>query len=177
MALVGCTYCGQTVSSEATVCVHCGSRLDPRRTRIDYVTGETVGIRPRAAAHAARPPLRRPTSAGVALMSLGATAVVLGSLLPWVRTGGVSQSGLRTDGRYTLVIGVVMLILALASRSSFSRLPRLLVMVGAVLVGVIAFVDNSRLADDVSGTLIGPGVRVVLVGGIVAFVGSLLRSR
>ncbi len=177
MALVGCTYCGQTVSSEATVCVHCGRRLDARRTQIDYVTGEQVGIRPRAAAHAARPPLRRPTPAGVALMTIGSVGIVLGSLLPWLRAGEVSLSGLRTDGRYTVVIGLLMLILALSSRASFSRIPRLLVMFGAALATVIAFVDNSRLTDDFPGNLIGPGVRVVFVGGMVAFVGSLLRSR
>lgn len=177
MALVGCTYCGQTVTSDATVCVHCGQRLDARRTQIDYVTGETVGIRPRAAAHAARPPLRRPTPAGVALMGFGSGAVVLGSFLPWLRAGEDSLSGLRTDGRYTLVIGTLMLILALSSRASFSRIPRLLVMAGAALAAAIAVVDNARLTDDLPGTLVGPGVRVVFVGGVVAFVGSLLRSR
>ncbi|NIR34620.1 MAG: hypothetical protein GWN79_00555, partial [Actinobacteria bacterium] len=67
-------------------------------------------------------------------MTLGSVLIVIGSLLPW-RDGDVEVlRGLQTDGRSTLVVGGLMLIVSLSARASFSRMPRLLVMLGAALV-------------------------------------------
>jgi len=177
MALVACPDCRQNISSEATVCIHCGRPLDPRRTRVDYVTGESLGLQPRPAAHAARPPLRSASPVGIGLMAAGSGLVILGSFMPWVRRGPISVSGMESDGRFTVVIGVIMLILALTARSSYSRVPRILVMAGAIVTSLVAAVDNTRLREGIPDNLIGAGVRVVFFGGLLALVGSLLRSR
>jgi MFS superfamily sulfate permease-like transporter len=151
--------------------------LDPRRTRVDYVTGEKMGITPRPAAHAARPPRRYPSPLGVGLMTGGAALVILGSFMPWVRLGPISVSGIEGDGRITLVVGGLTLILALASRTSPSRVPRLLVTLGAVIAVVVAAIDNARLREGIPDDLIGAGVGVVFLGGMLALIGSFLRDR
>lgn len=177
MALIACPDCGQNIPSEASACIHCGRPLDPRQTKVDYVTGETVGLQPRAAAHAARPPLRFPSPLGGLLMTGGAGLVILGSFMPWVRLGPDSISGMETDGRITLVVGIVMLLLGLSARTAYSRVPRILVMVASVLAIAIAAIDNTRLREGLPDNLIGAGVGTVFVGGILALIGSFLRSR
>jgi len=177
MALIGCPECGQTISSQARSCLHCGNALDPRRSKVDYVTGEVLGIQSRPGARAAPPPLRYPSPAGVMLMAAGAGLVIVGSFLPWVRRGSVSVSGVQSDGRITVVFGLLMLILALAARSSPSRFPRMLVMIGAVLTILVAGIDNTRLREGVSDHLIGAGIGTVFAGGIMALIGTFLRDR
>lgn len=177
MALIACPECGQNISSEASACPHCGMPLDPRRTKVDYVTGEVIGVNPRPAVHMARKPLRYPTSTGVAFMVGGAVLTILGSFMPWVRLGPLSVSGMQSDGRITAVLGLLMAILAFAARSSPSRIPRVLVMFGAGLTIFIAVVDNIRLREGVPVSLIGAGIGTVFLGGILALIGSFLRSR
>ena len=177
MALVACPDCRQNISSEAAICIHCGRPLDPRRTQVDYVTGETLGLQPRPAAQAARRPLRYPSAFGVTLMSVGSGLIILGSFMPWVRLGPISISGMQSDGRITVVIGILMLILGLSARTSHSRFPRLLVTLGAILAIVIAVIDNTRLREGLPDNLIGAGVGTVFVGGVIALVGSFLRDR
>jgi hypothetical protein len=144
---------------------------------VDYVTGEVLGIQSRPGARAARPPLRYPSPAGVMLMAGGSGLVIVGSFMPWVRRGPVSISGVQSDGRITLVLGLLMLILALASRSSPSTFPRVLVMIGAVLAIVVAGIDNTRLREGLSDNLIGAGIATVFLGGIAALIGTFLRDR
>ncbi len=167
VALIACPECRQNISSEAVACPHCGMSIDPRRTKVDYVTGEAIGIQARPAAHAARRPLRYPSPAGVFMMAGGGFLVILGSFM----------SGMQSDGRITVVIGLLVVILGLAARSSPSRFPRVLVMIAASLAIVIAGIDNSRLREGLSDNLIGAGVGTVLVGGILALGGTFLRDR
>lgn len=177
MALIGCPECGQTISSQTRSCPHCGGRLDSHGKKIDYVTGEILGIQSRPGARAARPPLRYPSPAGVLLMMGGAGLVIVGSFMTWVRVGSISVSGVQTDGRITVVLGLLMLILALAARSSPSRFPRMLVMVGAFLSILVAAIDNSRLREGLSNNLIGAGIGTVFLGGFSALIGTFLRDR
>jgi hypothetical protein len=177
MALIACPECGQKISSEALSCPHCGMPIDPRRTKVDYVTGKVIGVTPRPGAREARRPLRYPSSTGVALMTFGAALVILGSFMPWVKWGPLSISGIETDGRITVVVGVLMVILALSSRSSPSRFPRLMVMLGAALSIAVAAIDNTRLREGLPENLIGAGVGTVFLGGVFALVGSFLRDR
>ena len=167
VALIACPECGQNISSEAVACPHCGMSIDPRRTKVDYVTGETIGIQARPAAHAARRPLRYPSPAGVFMMVGGGFLVILGSFM----------SGMQGDGRITVVIGLLVVILGLAARTSPSRFPRVLVMIAASLAIVIAGIDNSRLREGLPDNLTGAGVGTVFVGGILALGGTFLRDR
>ena len=177
MALIACPECGQNVSSEAGRCPHCGLPIDPRRTKVDYVTGEVIGIQARPAAHAARRPLRYPAPAGVFMMVGGGVLVMVGSFMPWVRLGPISVSGMQSDGRITVVFGLLIIILGLGSRTSPSRFPRVLVMIASSLAVVVAGIDNSRLREGLPDNLIGPGVGAVFVGGIMALGGTFLRDR
>ena len=177
VALIACPECGQNISSEAVTCPHCGMPIDPRRTKVDYVTGEVIGIQPRPAAHAARRPLRYPSPAGVAMMAGGGLLVILGSFMPWVRRGPLSVSGMQSNGRITVVIGLLVVILGLASRLSPSLFPRVLVMIAALLAIIIAGIENSRLREGLPENPIGAGVGMVFVGGIVALGGTFLRDR
>jgi len=152
-------------------------RIDPRRTKVDYVTGETIGIQARSAAHAARRPLRYPSPVGVFMMVGGGLLVILGSFLPWVRLGPISVSGMQSDGRITVVFGLLIVILGLASRASPSRFPRVLVMVAASWAVILAGIGNSRLREGLPDNLIGSGVGTVFVGGILALGGTFLRDR
>jgi len=111
------------------------------------------------------------------LMAGGSGLVIVGSFMPWVRRGPVSISGVQSDGRITVVLGLLMLILALASRSSPSTFPRVLVMIGAVLAIVVAGIDNTRLREDLPDNLIGGGIATVFLGGIAALIGTFLRDR
>ena len=177
VALIACPECRQNISSEAVTCPHCGMPIDPRRTKVDYVTGEAIGIQARPAAHAARRPLRYQSPAGVFMMVGGGFLVILGSFMPWVSLGPISVSGMQGDGRITVVIGLLVVILGLAARTSPSRFPRVLVMIAVSLAIVIAGIDNSRLREGLPGNLIGAGVGTVFVGGILALGGTFLRDR
>jgi len=141
------------------------------------VTGEVLGIQSRPGARAAQPPLRYPSPAGLMSMAAGAVLVIVGSFMPWVQRGSVSVSGVQSYGRITVVFGLLMLILALASRSSPSSLPRVLVMIGAVSTIVVAGIDNARLRQGVSDHLIGAGIGIVFLGGLMTLIGTFLRDR
>ncbi len=142
------------------------------------MTGETFGIQPRPAARAARPLLRYPSPTGVWMMAGGSVAVILGSFMPWVRLGPISISGIEGDGKITAVIGLVMVILGLAARSSPSRLPRTSVLIGAILAVAIAVTDANRLVEGgLNRQLMGAGLGTILIGGITALIGSFLRDR
>jgi hypothetical protein len=111
------------------------------------------------------------------MMAGGGALVVLGSFMPWVRLGPISISGVEGDGRFTVVIGLLLVILGLAARSSSSGLPRVLVMIGALIAIGIAGVDSNRLRQGLPDNLIGAGLGTVFVGGILALTGTFLRGR
>lgn len=176
MRLIACPECTQKVSSEALRCPHCGRSLGG--ARIDYVTGEPVPITPRPAAQLARRPFRYPTRAGVGMMLGGSIGVILGSFMPWVRVGPRTISGMGGNGPITLAIGVAMLLLAVSARTTESVVPRLLVIAGALVGWVVAVADLNRLVDDGPWReAIGLGIGFVILGGLVAVVGSFLRER
>lgn len=178
MALIACPECGQNISSRTPACPHCGISIDPRRTKVDYVTGERIGMQPRAAVHEARPPLRYPSTAGMLLMTVGSALVMLGSFMPWVRLGPISISGMEGDGKITVVIGLIMLILGVTSRTAPSNVPRAIVMAGAIVAVAVALTDTNRLVEGgINRRLIGIGLFAILVGGLMALVGSFLRDR
>jgi hypothetical protein len=103
----------------------------------------------------------------VFMMVGGGFLVILGSFM----------SGMQGDGRITVVIGLLVVILGLAERTSPSRFPRVLVMIAASLATVIAGIDNSRLREGLPDNLTGAGVGTVFVGGILALGGTFLRDR
>lgn len=170
MALIACPECGQTILDVASTCPHCGLELDITTERVDYVTGERVGLTPRPAAQLARRPFRYPSDLGLRLMLGGGLAVIVGSFLPWA-SGPDAESGLTGAGPITLAIGIALALLAFSARVSPSYVPRWLVAISAVLAIVFAVLDDTPPGG------IGLGLRVLFVGAVAALVGSALRER
>ena len=178
MTLIACPRCRQTISGESAVCIHCGRRIDAGAERIDYVTGERLAFTPRPAAQLAARPPRYPTRAGMRLMLAGSGLVILGSFLPWVRRGDLTVSGLDADGPITLALGIALILLVISARASQSTVPRLLIRVGAFAAILVALFDSSRLMETgFHRQLMGPGLLIVLLGAIVAIIGSTLLER
>jgi hypothetical protein len=125
------------------------------------------------------------------IAATGSVIVIVGSALPWVTTksflfGELSVGGLERDGIFTLPLGIVVLILALATQGESSKTLRavsgLLSLVAGV-IGLIDLVDANRVlggtsADFLGGSVsIGIGLYLVVVGAGVAIVGSWLWYR
>lgn len=171
MALIACPECGQTILDVASRCPHCGIDLDHTAERIDYVTGERVGLAPRPAAQLARRPFRYPSDLGLRLMIGGGLAVIVGSFLPWA-SGPTAESGLTGTGPITLAIGIALALLGFSARVSPSYVPRYLVAAASMAALVFAILD---LRSSSAG--MGIGLRVLMLGGLAALIGSALRER
>ena len=121
------------------------------------------------------------------MIGIGALVVLIASLLPWARIdvdlgaiGGASTSqvalGFETDdGRLFLGAGAVLVVFAAAIWSLASATGRRVIGGLAALVSIFmlyaAIVDISD--DFPEGVSVGIGLWIVLVGTIVASVGSL----
>lgn len=168
MALIACPECGQTVLDVASVCPHCDTDLQQFTERIDYVTGERVGLAPRPAAQLARRPFRFPSRLGLQLMIGGGLLVILGSFLKW-GSGPTADSGLAGVGPLTLAFGIAIGLVGFSARVSPSYVPRYLVALAAIAVIVLGVLNQPD-------TGMGGGLRVLYVGAAGAFVGSTLRE-
>jgi hypothetical protein len=117
----------------------------------------------------------------------GAGALFLGALLPWAMVGAFTKNGTEGDGVLTLVGGVVIAALALASRSrsdtaQVKRLGVAIVIIAllAGAVGIYDLVDIARGADagafhlDASP---GIGLYLTVLGAGVALVGGVMLLR
>lgn len=170
MALIACPECGQTILDVASICPHCGLELDITTERIDYVTGERVGLAPRPAAQLAQRPFRYPSNLGMRLMIGGGLAVVIGSFLPWAGGTGAA-SGLTGAGPITLALGIAIALLAFSARVSPSYVPRWLVAAASVLAFGFAWMDREPTVG------LGFGLRVVFLGAVAALLGATRRER
>jgi hypothetical protein len=168
MALIACPECGQTVLDVASVCPHCDADLQHTADRIDYVTGERVGLAPRPAAQLARRPFRFPSRLGLGLMIGGGLVVIVGSFLKW-GTGPAAESGLAGVGPISLALGIAIALIGFSARVSPSYAPRYMVALAAIGVIVLAVLNVPE-----SG--MGTGLRVVLLGAVGAGVGTALRE-
>jgi hypothetical protein len=169
MALIACPECGQTVLDVASMCPHCGTDLRRTTERFDYVTGRQVGLTPRPAAQLARRPFRFPTTLGLALMIGGGLVVVLGSFLPWAR-GPAAEPGVSGSGAITLAVGIVIALLGFSARVSPSYFPRYLTALGAVVTLGVAWIGRPS-----NGW--GGGLRLVVLGALMALIGTVRRER
>jgi hypothetical protein len=123
---------------------------------------------------------------GPALTALGGLLLVIGSMLPWVTAnhvfGSMSVSGTEGDGIFTLVLGLVLLIGAVARMSTEGRYRWLIVVAAAAaLLAVFEFVNIRSTIDDVSNTYvrgsIGPGLWIIAIGSATALYGVLTSDR
>jgi hypothetical protein len=120
------------------------------------------------------------TSAKVAV---GAGAgLVVGALLPWavVRAplvGQITKAGIEGDGMFTAGIGVVAILVAVASNSTRKATWLLLL---AIAAGLIAFVDLTEVLDMAGeNALIGAGAGLYLTllsAGVLLWASTRIRS-
>jgi hypothetical protein len=126
------------------------------------------------------------TSSGIyvpaATVGIGGALVVIGSLMPWVRVGMVTGSGMEGDGLFTLAAGAGLVLVGLAGVTDPERASRLRGI--AAIPGLIALVlagwhifDISNTTVTVLGTTmdraVGEGLYVIGVGAVIAIIGAV----
>lgn len=122
---------------------------------------------------------------GILVIIMG-LVIIIGSILPWVTAttflGSISKSGTEGDGKITLVTGIITLLcgIAILASNSYSGWVGLTILACAasVVVAIIDLVDVSNKVGEISSQYVqaspGIGLYIVLVGGIVGGVSSLV---
>ena len=114
-----------------------------------------------------------------------AVAVAIGALGPWAKVttifGSVSVDGLSGDGRLTLTLALVALVVAcwMVARPTFGK-----AIAGVLLFGAIALTglyDTWHVAErpDVGAApiTVGWGLVLTVIGGLTGVVASVLQAR
>jgi hypothetical protein len=126
-------------------------------------------------------------TSAVALGVSGAL-IGLGSFLPWITVLSLSRSGLDggLDGIMTLAIGIILVLVAVASfaGTGLGRGGRILSLFGGLGAVEVAILDGSDVANRiasvsseyVSGSM-GMGLYVVGIGGVLAVLVALFGGR
>jgi hypothetical protein len=123
-------------------------------------------------------------------VALGASGALigLGSFLPWMTVLSLSRSGLDGggDGILTLAIGIILVLVAVASfaGTDLGGSGRILGLFGGLGAVAIAILDGNDVANRitsvsseyVSGS-IGMGLYVVGIGGVLAVLVALFGGR
>lgn len=141
--------------------------------------------------------LKAPAAGGAVIG--GAALIMLGSLLPWgvVRGGFIQQSmsGTDGDGILTLIGGGFLLIAGIGLLIKGNRFSRFMAVLISVVIGVIAFIDMQNInnaderraaidralggggSSDFIVTSVGIGLYLILIGVVVAFIGTSLNLK
>ncbi|MCZ7542306.1 MAG: hypothetical protein M5R40_01630 [Anaerolineae bacterium] len=183
-----CNVCGAPISLQhgqtTVVCTQCGTGF-----KVHYGSEswhlEPLKPPPQQASHPPQPVPQWP--AGRVVLLLGAVALVVGSMLPWVTAStafmSVSRSGVPGDGVITLIIGLIVGLGALIARAKPGKRLGLAYSIFGLIAGAIALLDMTNVGDVVASanedTLIyasvGIGLYVVAIGAVLVFVGGLMR--
>lgn len=122
-------------------------------------------------------------ASGVAL--LGALVVAAGSLGPWIETFLGSVSGMRGDGRLTLLAAVVAFTFTLLWSRRAGTARAAIALLAAVGAGAVAVIDISNINEELSGkellgtqiATVGWGLYAVVVGSAMVVGGMLAAAR
>lgn len=116
------------------------------------------------------------------ILLVAAIVIILGSVLPWASVGGFATiNGTDGDGVLTLILGVAVIVVALA----FVR-PRAgrgggwgawVALALAVVAGLIALYDLININNLGAGALVSIGIGLILIpiGAVVGIIGGLTR--
>jgi hypothetical protein len=168
-----CSGCGAAASG-ARFCASCGRDL------INSAVSPAV---------ASVPVPRQLDWGGIVLVIAGALAA-LGSFLPWITAtaafvGTISRNGIDGggDGIFTIVLGIVIVLIGVArlAGSGRPRTMRIGAGVGAVALGVVTWLDVAAINERISsldstaavGSL-GMGIIVIGIAAVLAFIGALV---
>jgi len=123
--------------------------------------------------------------AGPAIELVGGALVTIGSFMPWAGVatvfGTLSVNGTEGDGKITMVIGLVLVLLAILelTGASNTRIAALVLALIAAGVGGYDLVNASDKIADVGNEYarasVGVGLYAVVAGGVLAVVGGFLR--
>jgi hypothetical protein len=133
----------------------------------------------------AGPTDRTPNKAGPALELIGGGLVLLGSFLPWASVatvfGTVSLNGIEGDGKITMVLGLVLVLIAVLelTGSADTRVVALVVAFIAVAIGGYDLLNAgdklSAASNEYARASIGVGLYAIVGGGILAVVGGFMK--
>lgn len=126
---------------------------------------------------------------GAAMSAGGGVLVTLGSFMPWATItapliGTVTRSGMdgNSDGHYTIWFGLLILGLGAARFARDHLALRIPIVVLAVLAFLFGAIDLAAVNEKMSGlsnayawASTGPGLYVIVLGGVVAAVGAFVR--
>ncbi|MGA9276532.1 hypothetical protein [Ilumatobacter sp.] len=134
---------------------------------------------------------------GALMMLAGAIVAAIGAFLPWVSLranfAGDAPNGFETygffgtdsdpivwtnPGAYVIgsvaVVAVLAIIIAIAGKATWSAVVGMLATMVAGGFAFVAFVGIADLASSFNGVGIGPGIVMVAIGPLLAFVGSIV---
>lgn len=115
---------------------------------------------------------------------LGATALVIGALLPWVTAtsifGSISINGYEGDGIITGGIGLLILISALLTKGKAGKRYSVAGTIFGAIVALLVFweISNVNLAAenaDYVRASVGSGLYLSMIGAILVVIGGLQR--
>jgi hypothetical protein len=113
-----------------------------------------------------------------------AGAALLGAVLPWATVatvfGTISVAGTNGDGRFTVVLGIVIGVLALGGRTS--RATGIPVIVLSAILTLAGMVDLGRVSDAAKSAnntgfahaSVGVGLYLTVAAGIAGIVAGIL---
>jgi hypothetical protein len=108
---------------------------------------------------------------------LGFMLIIAGSFLPWTRVSGVEMAALEQEGFATLIAGVAGILTA-AMGIWRSGCLSLLMSVGSISLALAAISVSAYNVFGVAGpgANLGLGFIIILLGGIIAMLSSVLNS-
>ena len=111
------------------------------------------------------------------LIILGGAGLAIGSFLAWGEVLGISASGMDGgDGWFTLIAGIVLIVVGYMGYSGGKALP---VWLGwaALLVGAGVALINYFDISGIEGLSVGIGMWIMLAGSVIALIGLLMGRK
>ena len=111
------------------------------------------------------------------LIILGGAGLAIGSFLPWGEIFGITASGMDgSDGWFTLIAGILLVVVGYLAFSGRQALP---VWLGwaALVIGAGVAILNYFDISGTGGVSVGIGMWAMLAGSVLALVGLLLGRK
>lgn len=111
------------------------------------------------------------------ITGLGFALIIAGSFLPWVAVSGVEMAALQQEGFLTLITGVAGILMAAVGIWRSGCLS-LLASVASISFSLVAIGVSAYQVFSITGSDVRPGLGfvLVLVGGIIAMLSSVVNS-
>ncbi len=135
-------------------------------------------------------PLEKTTQTGLTIKPkyiavIGGIAMIVGSMMPWGVVssilGTVNHMGTDVDGKYTLAIGVIVVLAAILAKETPGKPGSALAGIFALIGGILAILDFNEISQIVgyeSGVVVsvGAGMYVLIIGAVFGTIGGFMRN-